>query len=152
MNKYDIIKNTIVKSNLLSENGFVFLNEKLEKEKYSPLRNYYTIKFFNATIQLFFYLSFFEFHGIKEINSIYISIEKINYKGIGYNIIRIGDFCTKNNLENKWNSVNNFKGISFEEKLNNLILDFEQFVRSTDLIKVFRGEVWYDQYWINPRD
>ena len=62
------------------------------------------------------------------------------------------DFCTINNLENKWNSVNNFNGISFEEKLNNLIIDFEQFVRRTDLIHVFRGEVWYDQYWINPRD
>lgn len=152
MNKYDIIKNSIVKSNLLSENGFVLLNEKLDKEKYSPLSNYYSIKFFNAAIQLIFYFSFFEFHGNKEINSIHISLEKINYKGNGYSIIRIGDFCTINNLENKWNSVNNFQGITFEEKLNSLIIDFENFIKSTDLIHVFRGEIWYDQYWINPRD
>ncbi|PJE45437.1 MAG: hypothetical protein CUR34_14535 [Sediminibacterium sp.] len=144
--------NSIIKSNLLSENSFVFLNEKLEKEKHSSLSNYYTVKFFNFEAQTYFFLSFYELYDKKEINSIHFSLEKINYYGKGYNVLRIDDFCTINNLENKWERVNNFQGITFEEKLNNLITDFEHFVRSTDLIHVFRGEVWYDQYWINPRD
>lgn len=151
MDKYDIIKNTLVKSNFLSENGFLFFDEKLKKENESFFSNYYYIQFLNSTIQQYFYLSFIEYYDIK-INKIHFWFEKTNYSGKGYKVLNIDAYCSINNLENKWNSVNNFNGISFEEKLNNLILDFEQFVRSTDLIKVFRGEVWYDQYWINPRD
>lgn len=152
MDKYSLIKNTIVKSNLLSDNQFFFLEEKLKKERDGLFSNYYSIKFYNTGARLYFFVSFIESYDKKEINSIHFSLENTCYNGKGYRILRVDDYCTKNNLENKWDSINNFKGITFEEKLTNLIADFEQFVRNTDLIKVFRGEVWYDQYWINPRD
>lgn len=152
MDKYNLIKNTVVKSTLLSENRFSFLKEKLDKQRYGLFSDYYSIKFYNAESQLYFFLSFTESYDKNEINSIHFSLENMNYNGKGYRILRIDDFCTINSLENKWYSVNNFKGNNFEEKLNNLMADFEKFVQSTDLIKVFRGEVWYDQYWIHPRD
>ncbi|MFY8025637.1 MAG: hypothetical protein ACOVNO_09825 [Sediminibacterium sp.] len=152
MNKNILIKNRLIKSSLLNENQFSFSEEKLNKEQDGLFSFYYSLKFYNSGSELYFYISFTELYDKKAINSIHFWLEKVNYNGKGYRILSIDDFCTINNLENEWNRVNNFQGITFEEKLNNLITDFEQFVRSTDLIKVFRGEVWYDQYWINPRD
>jgi hypothetical protein len=152
MDKYNLIKKTIVKSELLSDNLFFFSEEKLNKEQDGLFSYYYSLKFYNSGSELYFYISFTELYDKKEINSIHFWLEKVNYNGKGYRILSIDDFCTINKLENKWDSVNNFQGITFEEKLNNLITDFENFIRSTDLIHVFRGEVWYDQYWINPRD
>lgn len=152
MNKNSLIKNRLIKSSLLNENQFSFSEEKFEKQIGNWFKNAFKIKFQKKDTKLFFKIAFYEIAEEQEINSFSFQLKDNSYSGKGYNALNIGDFCTINNLENKWNSVNNFNGISFEEKLNNLIIDFEQFVRSTDLIKVFRGEVWYDQYWINPRD
>lgn len=152
MNKNISIKNRLLKSYLLNENQFYFSEEKFEKEISNWFENALEIKFQKKGTKLFFEIAFYEIADKKEINLFSFQLKDNTYSGIGYNVLSINDFCTKNNLENKWNRLNNFNGITFEEKLNNLIIEFEQFVRSTDLIKVFRGEVWYDQYWINYRD
>lgn len=152
MNKNSLIKNRLIKSSLLNENQFSFSEEKFEKKISDWFENALEVKFQKKGTNLFFEIAFYEIANKKEINLFSFQLKNNTYSGTGYNVLSIDDFCTKNNLENKWNSVNNFNGNSFEEKLNNLIIDFEQFIRSTDLIKVFRGEVWYDQYWINYRD
>lgn len=152
MNKNSLIKNRLIKSSLLNENHFFFSEEKFEKQIGNWFENTFKIKFQKKDTKLFFKIAFYEIAGEQEINSFSFQLKDNSYSGKGYNALNIDDFCTINNLENKWERVNNFQGISFEEKLNNLITDFEKFIRNTDLIKVFRGDVWYDQYWINPRD